>query len=104
MLRPCAARCAIYSKSPHEIKQEKSQPIGGIWYSASHPKEAGMHYEVVESKQYPGHWHVEAIDGDGRIFVAIFSGPNAVGRAREYAGWKNSVLAPAEKSEVVAAD
>jgi hypothetical protein len=59
-----------------------------------------MHYEVVESKQYPGHWHVEAIDDDGRVFVAILSGPNARERAREYAGWKNSVLAPAERAAV----
>jgi len=58
-----------------------------------------MYYEVVESKQYSGHWHVEAIDSDGRVFVAVFSGPNAKDRAYEYAGWKNSVLAPAEKLE-----
>ena len=32
-----------------------------------------MHYEVVKSSQYPGHWNVEAIDNDGRVFVAIFS-------------------------------
>jgi hypothetical protein len=63
-----------------------------------------MHYEVVESGKYPGHWHVEAIDGDGRVFVAIFSGPNAVERAHEYASWKNSVLAPAERFQTVAAD
>lgn len=63
-----------------------------------------MHYEVVESRQYPGHWHAEAIDQDGAVFVVVFSGPHAEQRAREYANWKNSVLAPAEKYEAVAAD
>lgn len=63
-----------------------------------------MHYEVVQSREFPGHWHVEAIDGDGRVFVAVFSGPNAAERANEYASWKNSVLAPAEKFQAVGAD
>jgi hypothetical protein len=63
-----------------------------------------MHYEVVESKQFRGHWNVEAIDADGRVFVVIFSGPNAAERAYEYASWKNSVLAPAERAQAVAAD
>lgn len=63
-----------------------------------------MCYEVVESRQYSGHWHAEAIDDDGRVFVAVFSGPNAAERAHEYATWKNSVLAPAEKAQAVAAD
>lgn len=49
-----------------------------------------MNYETVESRHYPGHWHVEAIDSDGRVHVAIFSGPNAKARAQEYADWKNS--------------
>jgi hypothetical protein len=63
-----------------------------------------MHYEVIESSKYPGHWHVEAIDADGRVFVAIFSGAHAMARAQEYASWKNSVLAPAERTQAVAAD
>lgn len=63
-----------------------------------------MHYEVIESREFRGHWHVEAIDNDGRVFVAVFSGPNAAERAHEYAGWKNSVLAPAERAQMVGAD
>jgi hypothetical protein len=34
-------------------------------------------YEVIESPDFPGHWHVEAIDDEGRIFVAVFSGVDA---------------------------
>ena len=54
-----------------------------------------MIYEVVEDRHSPGMWRVEAVDygpplgdGEGEIYVAIFSGPNAEGRAREYAIWK----------------
>lgn len=51
-----------------------------------------LEYEVVEDRKYTGDWRVEAInsDGDGEVFVAIFSGPDAEGRAAEYAAWKNS--------------
>jgi hypothetical protein len=51
-----------------------------------------LEYEVIEDRKYPGDWRVEAInrDGDGEVFVAIFSGPNADARAAEYAAWKNS--------------
>jgi hypothetical protein len=54
-----------------------------------------MKYEIVESRQYPGHWHVEAIDEEGRVFVTVFSGPEAKERATEYADWKNGVRHPA---------
>ncbi len=50
-----------------------------------------MNYEVVESKNYPDEWRAEAIDSEGRVFVAIFSGPAAKERANEYAAWKNGV-------------
>ncbi len=51
-----------------------------------------LEYEVIEDRKYPGDWRVEAInrDGDGEVFVAIFSGPDAEARAAEYAAWKNS--------------
>jgi hypothetical protein len=32
---------------------------------------------------------VEAIGPDGEVYVAQFSGPSALERAAEYAGWKN---------------
>jgi len=50
-----------------------------------------MRYEVIESREIPGEWRVEAInfDGDGEVYVAIFSGPSAKVRAKEYATWKN---------------
>lgn len=52
-----------------------------------------MKYEVRQSKGLQDDWRVEAItdppEGDGEIFVAIFSGPRAEQRAREYAAWKS---------------
>ena len=53
-------------------------------------------YEVIESRSFPGHWHAESVDSEGRVFVAVFSGPNAMERAAEYADWKNKVFAPVE--------
>jgi hypothetical protein len=58
-------------------------------------------YEVVESKLYPDHWHAEAIDEQGQVFVAMFSGPQAKERAAEYADWKNGVRHPAAVLQMV---
>lgn len=43
-----------------------------------------MKHETIESRDYPGHWHVEAIHDDGSVYVAVFSGPDAKERAAEY--------------------
>ena len=53
-----------------------------------------MNYEALEDKQFKGEWRVEAIfSGEGEVFVTIFSGPAAQGRAEEYARFKNAQLA-----------
>lgn len=51
-----------------------------------------MEYQVVKDRDTRDTWRVEAIneDGDGEVYVAVFSGPDAEGRATEYAAWKNS--------------
>jgi hypothetical protein len=50
------------------------------------------HFDVAveEMRAHPGAWTVEAIDtvGDGAIYQAIFAGPDAKGRADEYARFK----------------
>jgi hypothetical protein len=48
-------------------------------------------YEVVESRDYPDHWQVEAIDDESTVFIGRFSGPKAQERAREFADLKNRV-------------
>ncbi len=40
---------------------------------------------VAERNGAPGAWNVEAIDGEGAIEQAIFLGPQAEDRARDYA-------------------
>jgi len=53
-----------------------------------------MFYEVIEDKLQPGDWRVEAIntEGDGEVYIAIFVGPNADARAKDYADWKNAAV------------
>jgi len=50
----------------------------------------GLDVGVIERRDAPGSWAVEAInsEGDGEIYMAIFSGPGACERAEEYAKFK----------------
>ena len=47
-----------------------------------------LNAEVVERIDNPGAFGVEAIDEDGSIYMAIFTGPRAQARANEYANTK----------------
>jgi hypothetical protein len=51
-----------------------------------------MIYEVAPDWIDPRDWRVEAIDhdGEGEVYIAIFSGPHAQARAEAYAAWKNA--------------
>lgn len=50
-----------------------------------------MQITVFADKEFPNDWHVEAIDTkSGDIFQAVFAGPDAEDRAREYADWQES--------------
>ena len=48
-------------------------------------------YKAFPDREVDDDWRVEMIDydSDGSIYVAIFSGPEAMERAQEYAIWKN---------------
>jgi len=50
-----------------------------------------MLYEVQESAEARGNYLAFAIDheGEGEIYLVLFSGPKAKERAEEYASWKN---------------
>jgi hypothetical protein len=54
-------------------------------------KESSMEWTCLEDKRNSGDWRVEAIDFDdeGKVYVTIFSGPEAQERAEEYAALKN---------------
>ena len=57
----------------------------------------GLKYRstIFADKEFPNDWHVEIIEQDsGDIFVAVFSGPEAEERAREYAQWQESKQHP----------
>ena len=43
-----------------------------------------MEYKIFESKDFPGEWVVGEVDGEGKIYLARFSGPRARERAEEY--------------------
>jgi hypothetical protein len=60
-----------------------------------------MQYELAESREFLGTWHVEAVGDDGEVYVAVFSGPRARERAAEYADWKNGVRSPAALLKMV---
>jgi hypothetical protein len=60
-------------------------------FASQKEEEIKMHQEVFADKEFPNDWRVEAIDKDsGDIFVAVFSGPDAEERAREYADWQTA--------------
>ena len=40
--------------------------------------------KVCEDRIVPGQWRVEYLDDDGGCYVAIFAGPAAEQRARDY--------------------
>ena len=48
-------------------------------------------HEVFAAEDGSGDYIVEAIElpGEGEIFTAVFSGPDAQNRAEEYAAWQN---------------
>jgi len=65
------------------------QPLGEN--ASVNSEEAVMEWKCFEDKRNRGDWRVEALDFDdeGKVYVAIFSGPNAEDRAEEYAALKN---------------
>ena len=56
-------------------------------------EESELEVEVVERRDTPGDWSVEAVNiaGDGEIYLAIFPGPDSEARAREYAAMKYQI-------------
>lgn len=51
-----------------------------------------LQYDAKADRHVSDEWIVEAIDeeGEGRVYMARFTGPKARERAEEYAEWKNS--------------
>ena len=49
-----------------------------------------MKYEIQESEETRGAFVVTAVEREGEVYSALFSGAKAKERAEEYAKWKNS--------------
>lgn len=55
-------------------------------------EEKSITHEIAQDTVASSDWRVEAIDSkSGDVFVAIFCGPLAEERAREYAKFKNGI-------------
>ena len=69
----------------HEVQRIDRDEIAGLRGEA-----AAARTEVIERQDTPGAWSVEAIDhgSEGEVYLAVFSGPDAQGRAHEYARTK----------------
>lgn len=50
-----------------------------------------MDIEIFERRDSAGVWTVEAIGSDGEVYQALFAGPQAEQRAREYANFKYDI-------------
>lgn len=66
--------------------------------------EIPMKYETVQDRLSRDDWRVEAVDceDEGKVYVAIFTGPQAKERAEEYASWKSNASRPAKKETAAA--
>ena len=61
-------------------------------YQNHKPWRNAMKYEVMPDEKFPNEWRCEAIDQQsGDIYIAVFAGPDAEERAREYASWQQTL-------------
>ncbi len=59
-----------------------------------------IEFTPFADKMVEGDWRVEAINDEGEVYIAIFSGPECERLAHEYAAFKNGKH-PAVKPEVI---
>jgi hypothetical protein len=63
-------------------------PTPKLWKTEAPLKPAIESISVTEAEEVPGCWVVDARDSDNALLRAVFDGPDAEQRAREYARWK----------------
>jgi hypothetical protein len=51
-------------------------------------------FDLAQNPTCPDNWNVERIVADGAVEMAIFCGPNALARARDYADHMNATESP----------
>jgi hypothetical protein len=63
-------------------------PLPKIWKTERQLAPAIESVSVAEAEEVPGCWVVDARDSESALLRAVFDGPDAEQRAREYARWK----------------
>ena len=66
----------------------EAAPEFEIWKAEQRLAPAIESVAVAEAEEVPGCWVVDARDSDNALIRAVFDGPDAEQRAREYARWK----------------
>jgi hypothetical protein len=59
-----------------------------VWKTEAPLPPAIENVSVAEAEEVAGCWVVDALDSDNALLRAVFDGPDAEQRAREYARWK----------------
>ena len=63
-------------------------PMPKLWKTEARFAPAIESVSVAEAQEVPGCWVVDAHDNGNAVLRAVFDGPDAEQRAREYARWK----------------
>jgi len=70
------------------VTTNQAAPMPKIWKTEERLTPAIESVSVSEAEEVPGCWVVDARDSDSALLRAVFDGPDAERRAREYARWK----------------
>jgi len=70
------------------VANNQAAPMPKIWKTEERLTPAIESVSVAEAEEVPGCWVVDARDSDNALLRAVFDGPDAEQRAREYARWK----------------
>lgn len=62
--------------------------------TAPKPSHGLVLYQAAACRDAPGEWLVRGVNyaENQEVYVARFAGPDAQGRAEEYAAWKNGII------------
>ncbi len=70
------------------VASNEAGPPLRLWKTEAQLGPAIESVSVAEAEEVPGCWVVDARDSDNALLRAVFDGPEAEQRAREYARWK----------------
>ncbi len=70
------------------VANNEAAPMPKLWKTEVRLAPAIESVSVAEAEEVPGCWVVDARNSDNALLRAVFDGPEAEQRAREYARWK----------------